>query len=58
MIKCNHDCFNCTFDDCIVDEISQKEKRDSHKRDINFTDYGTVVLKARPSRSKLRGGKH
>lgn len=58
MAKCNRDCFNCTFDDCIVDELSKKEKLDATIRDINFTDYGTVALKARPARTRLRGGKH
>lgn len=30
---CNHDCFNCTYDDCIVDGVSEDEKLLQDMRD-------------------------
>lgn len=29
---CNRDCFNCTFDDCVIDEATPEEKREINKR--------------------------
>lgn len=55
MKKCNHDCFNCKFDDCINDVITKTEKMESIQRDKNFTSYGRVIHgKVRASLDKGR----
>lgn len=55
MAKCNHDCFNCKFDDCINDVITKTEKMESIQRDKNYTSYGRVVhAKVRASLDKGR----
>ena len=56
MARCNHDCFNCKFDDCKNDTITRTEKMESSKRDRDYTYYGQV-LKARPNKAKLKGRK-
>ena len=56
-VKCNHDCFNCTFEDCIDDVLTKTERMESSQRDRNFTDYGIVILKGRPRRAKYRGSR-
>lgn len=32
-MKCNRDCFNCQYSDCVVDSITADELRASNKRD-------------------------
>ena len=51
--KCNHDCFNCQFDDCINDVITLKERKEISERDKNYTDYGFMIIQ-KPSKSRLR----
>ena len=34
-MKCNRDCFNCKYDDCIVDDVSLTERIEQMQRDIN-----------------------
>lgn len=50
---CNHDCFNCKEDDCIVDGISSDERKAINIRDINFTHFGSVI-QARAQRNRKR----
>lgn len=40
--KCNRDCFNCFFDDCICDSLSEKEREDAKYRDAVYMNYGYV----------------
>ena len=43
MIECNRDCFNCKFDDCVVDTVSNIEKVESNIRDMLYVGgFGTV----------------
>ena len=51
--KCNHDCFNCPFDDCINDVLTSKERKEIAERDKNYIDYGFMVFQ-RPSKSRLK----
>lgn len=55
--KCNHDCFNCIFSDCIVDEISSEERAEIKERDKQyFTPVEAArVIRQKPSRVKNRG---
>lgn len=32
-MTCNRDCFNCTFPDCVVDDISAEERRSARQLD-------------------------
>lgn len=54
MARCNHDCFNCKFDDCVNDTITISERAESRQRDINYMSYGNVI-KQRPQKAKHRG---
>lgn len=55
MAKCNHDCFNCIFDDCINNTITKEERMESKRRDENCTSYGRVIHgKVRASLDKGR----
>lgn len=55
--KCNHDCFNCTYDDCIIESISSKERKEIKERDKQYFTpvkaYGVMIQ--RPVRAKHRG---
>ena len=54
--KCNEDCFNCVHDDCIVDVLSSKDRKEITERDKRYFNSGTVSLQARPRKRKYRGG--
>lgn len=47
MKKCNRDCFNCIYDDCVIGTLSSKERKEIKERDKSIMSYGSVV-KARP----------
>ena len=54
MAKCNKDCFNCKHDDCIVEGISQEERKEIRERDkklISQLNYGSLAV-ARPIKAK------
>ena len=53
MAKCNRDCFNCKFDDCVVNGITSEERSEIRERDKKIVDYGHV-LKAIPNRAIKR----
>lgn len=55
-VKCNEDCFNCIFDDCIVSGISSTERKEIRQRDSSYFNTGQIKLQARPRRGKFRGG--
>lgn len=50
---CNRDCFKCIYDDCIMNDISSAERKATNQRDINYTNFGSVV-QGRASRSRRR----
>lgn len=53
MPKCKHNCFECPYDDCIVNDITSDERKEMKERDKKFTDYGSVI-KARPQKANHR----
>lgn len=53
MPKCKHECFECPYDDCIVNDITSEERKEIKERDKNFTNYGHV-LNAIPNRASKR----
>lgn len=52
--KCERDCFNCKFDDCIIETVTKEEREEQNWRDREYISYG-FVLKQRPARAKHRG---
>lgn len=38
---CDRDCFNCKYDDCIVDDITSRERREQDKADRVATGKST-----------------
>jgi hypothetical protein len=57
MSKCNHDCFNCTYDDCIVGvtQISKEERKEIKERDKRyFNGADSRALKQIPSRARQK----
>ena len=52
--KCNRDCFNCTYDDCIIESITSTERMEQNQRDINYSSFGSIMHQ-RPTRKKHRG---
>lgn len=55
MAKCdnNHNCFECTHDDCIasLQDISKKERLEIKNRDKRYYD-APKYLKEKPTRAK------
>ena len=51
--SCNRDCFNCLFDDCIMNDVSSEERKAMNLRDMNFTNFGSIIP-ARAQRSRKR----
>ena len=56
METCNHDCFNCVFDDCKVNKMTKEERIEIQNRDFNYFDCGTLI-KQKPNRSRLKYSK-
>lgn len=56
MAKCKRDCFNCLFEDCIVDSMSSEERHQEKERDQKFSNicFYESIAKARPLRAKNR----
>lgn len=42
MKKCNHDCFNCVFEDCICESVSKDERFMQDYRDKCATITGKI----------------
>ena len=43
---CNHDCFNCPYPDCVVDEMTEAELLESSKRDAELRIAGKKTPQA------------
>ena len=55
MAKCNRDCFNCIYDDCIIETASSKERKEIKMRDESyFNTLGSGILKQKPVRARHR----
>ena len=56
-IKCKHRCFECPYEDCLVEGISSEERKEIRERDENyFIPLGAKsIVKQRPGRAKHRG---
>lgn len=58
MKKCDHNCFECKYDDCIIENMSSEERKeisDRDKRYFNSISTTGSVVKARARRCKYRG---
>ena len=57
MAQCNHDCFNCTYDDCVVNTLSSEDRKEIRERDNRY--YNAIeakgIIRQRPTRAKHRG---
>lgn len=57
MSNCNRDCFNCIYDDCVVEELSDDERKEIRERDNRY--YNAIetrgIIKQKPTRAKHRG---
>lgn len=51
-MTCNRDCFNCPYEDCIVDDISYDEYKDSVTRDIKILFAPKPEIKSKRGRKK------
>ena len=52
---CNHDCLNCTFEDCINDSITQSDRKEQDIRDtetIGSRKYGRALVMWRYEQSE------
>lgn len=56
MKKCNHDCFNCVFDDCVCDTVTKDEKFMQDYRDKCATVTG-YIPKGHSSKKGNKGRK-
>ena len=46
MIKCNYDCFNCIYNDCIVNTASPSERKEIRERDNRYyNSTGSKMLR-------------
>ena len=41
-MKCNRDCFNCQYDDCVIDKVSKAERDMQNYRDASITVTGHI----------------
>lgn len=57
MVKCNHNCFECPHDDCIIETMSSEERKELRERDIMYfnADTSGSVVKQRARRAKYKG---
>ena len=56
--KCNFECYNngtCPHPDCITNGVTPIERLEQNRRDLLYTDFGSVTLKARPQRARRKG---
>lgn len=56
MKKCNRDCFNCVFDDCICESVSKDERFMQDYRDKCATVTGKIPKGHRSSNNRGRKG--
>lgn len=56
MKKCNRDCFNCVFDDCIQESVSKDERFMQDYRDKVATVTGRIHRGCRSV--KRKGGRY
>ena len=57
--RCNRDCFNCVYDDCIMDTATKEERAEITERDKRYYNASDAwyIIKAKPSRSRYKGRK-
>lgn len=55
-MKCDRKCFECTFDDCICDDITVMERIDQLQRDINTQTMGKIPKARRQPKARLWKG--
>ena len=52
--KCNRDCFNCIYDDCIVHTASKEERQEIAERNKRNMGYGISHIPKRSNGRKHR----
>ena len=52
-VKCDRNCLQCKYSDCIVDKVSIEERLEQDNRDRNYISYGTAVI-SKASRGKRK----
>ena len=55
--KCNHDCFNCKYDDCIFNGITMFERIEQLARDYSKCKY-TSFKYVKHNKGKLKYNKN
>lgn len=55
--KCDHDCFNCIFDDCVSNELTKEERKEIKERDARYFSLTQPVRiqRHRTRRNGMRG---
>lgn len=57
--KCNYDCFNCAYDDCIASDkdITTVERMEiSHRDKRYFNDTGIRAIHRKPKKARICKG--
>lgn len=62
-MKCNHDCFNCIYPDCIEDGLTAEEVKAANERDkqadvVLSDDYRTRWAQLNPERNRANKRRH
>ena len=50
--KCNRDCFNCIYEDCITDTITKEERREISERNKRNISPAKVHISRKTRKSK------
>lgn len=55
--KCNHKCFECPYDDCIVETITLEERKEIRERDSRYfcASESKSIVKQKPGLAKHKG---
>lgn len=56
--KCNRDCFNCKYDDCIVETVSEDERAMQNYRDNSLIVTGCIPKGHRDKHRGRKGGRY
>lgn len=57
-MKCDRDCFNCKFEDCIEDTLSRTERETQDYRDASITITGRIPRGHRGKNLARKGGRY
>lgn len=54
MAKCDRNCFECKYDDCIEDKMSKEESQAISRRDNAYFKAPSCYMKQKPKVSRKR----